>query len=189
MSATLWQLFSSFCKIGALTFGGGMAMLPMLEKEVVERHGWASEDELLDFYALGQCTPGIIAVNTATFVGYKQRKDIGGIIATLGVVFPSFVIILLLATVLNAFEGNVYLLKAFSGIRIAVCALILKSVISMARKSVTDIASIFAIIIAIAVNLVLGVSTAFVVLGAIVAGVIYHLVMNRIRMKKEKGSV
>ena len=87
----LWTLYRAFFMIGALTFGGGYAMLPMLEREIVAKHKWATQEEILDYFAIGQCTPGIIAVNTATFVGYKQKGIIGGIVATLGVVSPSIV--------------------------------------------------------------------------------------------------
>ena len=92
-----WELFYSFAKIGAFTFGGGYAMLPLIQREVVEKKHWATEEEIMDYYAVGQCTPGIIAVNTATFIGYYKKGIIGGIFATLGVIFPSIVIILLIA--------------------------------------------------------------------------------------------
>ena len=96
------DLFLTFARIGGLTFGGGYAMLPMLQREVVEKRGWATEDELTDYYAIGQCTPGIIAVNTATFIGNKNKGILGGIVATLGVVFPSIVIITLMQVFASA---------------------------------------------------------------------------------------
>ena len=132
----LLSLFWTFVKVGACTFGGGMAMLPMLQKEVVERQGWASEEELLGYYAIGQCTPGIIAVNTATFVGRKQKGFWGGIFATLGIVFPSLVIIILLATLIQNYASLPLVAKAFSGIRIAVCALVLKSILQLIKKNI-----------------------------------------------------
>lgn len=98
----LLDLFLTFARIGGLTFGGGYAMLPILQREVVEKRHWATEEELMDYYAIGQCTPGIIAVNTATFVGQGLAGSIGGIVATLGVVFPSLIII----TVIAAFIQN-----------------------------------------------------------------------------------
>ena len=97
------ELFLTFAKIGAFTFGGGYAMLPMLQKEVVDKKHWATDEEIMDYYAVGQCTPGVIFVNTATFIGYYQKGIIGGIIATLGVVFPSIVIISLIASILQNF--------------------------------------------------------------------------------------
>ena len=133
-----WTLFWTFCRIGGLTFGGGYAMLPMLEKEVVERHHWTTQDQLLDYFAIGQCTPGLIAVNTATFIGYNRRGVLGAIIATLGVVFPSFVIISLISAVLSNFAHIAMVQHAFSGIRVAVCGLILQAVIKLLKSSVKN---------------------------------------------------
>ena len=124
--AGLGELFLTFSKIGVMTFGGGYAMLPMLQREVVEHKGWATEEELADYFAVGQCTPGVIAVNTATFVGCKTRGWLGGLMATLGVVFPSLVIITCLAGLISAFADNLYVQKAFAGIKVCVCVLIFK---------------------------------------------------------------
>ena len=104
----LWELYRSFFTIGALTFGGGYAMLPMLERELVEKHRWVTQEEILNYFAIGQCTPGVIAVNTATFVGYKLRKVVGGIVATLGVISPSIVIIVTIAALLSNFMDIVW---------------------------------------------------------------------------------
>lgn len=131
-----------------MTFGGGMAMLPMLQREVVERRGWASEQELTDYYAIGQCTPGIIAVNTATFVGQKQRGVPGGIAATLGLVFPSLVIITAAAAVLGNFAEVPAVKNAFAGVRVCVCVLILNAVVKLWKKTVIDRATL-AIFIAV----------------------------------------
>lgn len=169
---SLWELFSAFARIGVLTFGGGVAMLPMLEKECIEKHSWATEDEMLDYFAIGQCTPGVIAVNTATFIGYKTRGIIGGIIATLGVVFPSFVIITAMASVLKAFQDNAYVSKAFAGIRVAVCALMLSAVIRLAKKAVTNIPTAIIAIISLVVQVFLGVSPILVVVSSIALGLI-----------------
>ena len=100
----LWTLYKVFARIGLFTFGGGYAMLPMLERELVDTYGWITTDEMMDYYAVGQSTPGIIAVNTATLVGYKKKGVIGGIVATLGMVTPSLVIILILANVIQRFS-------------------------------------------------------------------------------------
>ncbi len=134
----LLDLFWTFAKIGAVTFGGGYAMLPILSRELVEKRGWVTEEELADYFAVGQCTPGVIAVNTATFVGFKRKGVAGGIFATLGVVFPSLIIISIIAAVLLGFADNETVKHAFAGIRIAVCALILSSVIKLLKKSVID---------------------------------------------------
>lgn len=135
----LLELFLTFAKIGGFTFGGGIAMLPMLQKEIVEKKNWATQEELMDYYAIGQCTPGIIAINTATFVGYKQKGIIGGIFATLGMAFPSVVIITLIAALVSNFQDLQVVQWAFGGIRAAVVALILSSVIKLMKKSVIDI--------------------------------------------------
>ena len=124
MGKVLWELLITFAKIGVMTFGGGMAMLPMLQREIVERKGWATEEEMADYYAIGQCTPGIIAVNTATFIGNKQKGTLGGIVATLGVVLPSLVIITLLAGVIEYYSALAWVKNAFAGIRVCVCVLI-----------------------------------------------------------------
>lgn len=134
----LGELYISFFKIGGLTFGGGLAMLPMLQREVVTDRGWCTEEEVLDMYAIGQCTPGIIAVNTATYVGYKQAGLIGGICATLGVISPSLVIICLVASILQNFIHLPMVVHALSGIRVVVCALMMNTVLAMARKGIVD---------------------------------------------------
>ena len=123
------DLFLTFAQIGVCTFGGGYAMLPILQREVVEKRGWATENELMDYYAIGQCTPGVIAVNTSTFIGYRLRGVPGAIVATAGMVFPSLVIITIIAAFIQQFAHLAVLQHAFAGIRVAVCALVLPSVI------------------------------------------------------------
>lgn len=138
MVKEMLDLFLTFARIGGLTFGGGYAMLPMLQKEVVENRGWATEEELADYYAIGQCTPGIIAINTATFVGYRQFGVVGGIVATLGVVFPSLVIITTIAAFISNFADLPLVQHAFAGIRVCVCVLILNAVLKLRKNSVID---------------------------------------------------
>ena len=147
------DLFLTFAKVGVCTFGGGYAMLPILQREVVEKKGWATEEELADYYAVGQCTPGVIAVNTATFVGSKQAGIKGGIFATLGLVFPSVVIILVIAAFLQNFMHISWVKHAFGGIRAGVVALILSSVIKLLKGAVKDIATgvIYAVVLVLAV--------------------------------------
>ena len=132
------DLFLTFAKLGACTFGGGYAMLPILQREVVEKRGWATEDQLADYYAVGQCTPGIIAVNTATFVGYDKKGNLGGIVATLGLVAPCIMIIGIIAAFLSNFAENPYVIHAFAGVRACVCALILSSVLKLRKTTVVD---------------------------------------------------
>ena len=132
------DLFLTFAKVGVMTFGGGYAMLPILQREVVENKGWATEEELTDYFAIGQCTPGIIAVNTATFIGQKNKGALGGVIATLGLVFPSLIIISLLAGVITTFSHLAWVNHAFGGIRVCVCILILNAVAKLYKKAVID---------------------------------------------------
>ena len=134
----LFDMFITFAKIGVMTFGGGYAMLPILQREVVENKKWATEEEIMDYFAIGQCTPGIIAVNTATFIGQKKKGILGGIIATLGVVFPSLVIISILAGAIKTFSSVHIVEHAFGGIRVCVCILILNAVIKLYQKAVMD---------------------------------------------------
>ena len=148
-----FDLFWTFAKIGVCTFGGGYAMLPILQRELVEKRHWASEEELSDYFAIGQCTPGIIAVNTATFVGHKLKGPVGGVVATLGVVFPCLVIIMLIAAFLQNFAQLPVVIHAFNGVRACVCALILSSVLKLRKSTVVDLPTvlIFAAVVALAV--------------------------------------
>lgn len=132
------DLFWAFFCIGGLTFGGGYAMLPMLEREIVVRRRWVTSEELLDFYAVGQCTPGIIAVNVATIIGFRQRRYLGAVFSTAGVVAPSFIIISLIAGALKVVAGNQMVAHAFGGIRVAVCVLVIAAVIKLFKPSVPD---------------------------------------------------
>lgn len=134
----LLELFLTFAKVGVMTFGGGYAMLPILQREVVETKGWATEEELMDYFAIGQCTPGVIAVNTATFIGQKYKGFWGAVTATLGVVFPSLIIICLLAGVIEAFSHIAIVQHAFGGIRVCVCVLITNAVVKLFKKAVID---------------------------------------------------
>lgn len=132
------DLFLTFARVGVCTFGGGYAMLPILQRELVENKKWATEDQLADYYAVGQCTPGVIAVNTATFVGSSRAGVAGGVVATLGLVFPSIVIILAIAAFLQNFMDIPWVIHAFNGIRAGVVALILSSVLKLYKTSVVD---------------------------------------------------
>ena len=134
----LLELFLTFAKVGVMTFGGGYAMLPILQREVVETKGWSTEEELMDYFAIGQCTPGVIAVNTATFIGQKYKGFWGAVTATLGVVFPSLIIICLLAGVIEAFSHIAIVQHAFGGIRVCVCVLITNAVVKLFKKAVID---------------------------------------------------
>lgn len=134
----LIDLYLTFARIGAMMFGGGYAMLPILQREIVDNKKWATSDQLADYYAVGQCTPGVIAVNTGTFIGAQQAGIAGGIVATLGVVTVPAVIIIVIAAFLSNFMESALVAHAFSGIRACVTALILASVIKLFKGSVKD---------------------------------------------------
>ncbi|MBR4015216.1 MAG: chromate transporter [Anaerotignum sp.] len=167
----LWILFSTFCKIGGFTFGGGYAMLPMLQKEVVEKQKWATEDEVLDYFAIGQCTPGIIFVNTATFIGYKQKGIAGAVAATLGSIFPSLIIVMVIAAALQNFAELAVVQHAFGGIRVAVSVLIFHAVIGMWKKSVVDTVCILIAAAAFLLSLWVRLSPIWIVLAAGILGI------------------
>ena len=135
----LWNLYSIFFKMGIFTFGGGYAMLPILKNEAVEKRKWITEEELLNYYSIGQCTPGIIAVNAASFIGYQLRGFWGMIWATLGVISPSIIIILLVAMLLRQYMDNQYVQWSFDGIRVSVIALIVDTVIGMWKKGICNV--------------------------------------------------
>ena len=141
MLSKLWELFYTFARVGITTFGGGYAMLPILHREIVENKGWATEEEMADYYAISQCTPGIIAVNVATFIGRKEAGIIGGIAATLGQVFPCLVIICVITGLLTNFSDLEIVQDAFNGVRACVCVLILNAVLKLFKTDVVDIAT------------------------------------------------
>ena len=175
----LLQLYTTFFKIGICTFGGGYAMLPMLEREVINKHKWASMEELLDYFAIGQCTPGIIAVNTATFVGYKHGGVPGGILATLGVVSPSLVIITAIAALLNNLMQYPVVGQAFVGIRIAVCALILKAIVNLVKSSMKKWWHVALGVAAFALAALAKVNTIYIVLATISGCMVAWLISGR----------
>ncbi len=169
------QLYWAFLRIGGLTFGGGLAMLPMLKHELVQKKKWLTEEELVDCYAIGQCTPGIIAVNTATYVGYKRKRVMGGIISTLGMITPSLVIITLVAVCLQAFIENVYVQHAIMGIRGVVCALMINTVLTLAKKNLKNAFCYVIAAIAFIAAHFCGVKTILIVLAATAVGIVWEL--------------
>ncbi len=170
-TTSLWELYTAFFRIGAFTFGGGYAMLPMLERECVEKHAWAKQEELLNYFAIGQCTPGVIAVNTATFVGCSQRGALGAAIATLGVVTPSILIILAIASLLANFAHIPAVQHAFAGIRVAVAVLICNAVVKLYKSSVKGGWDVALCVAAFACVAFFKLSPVYVVLGAALVGV------------------
>lgn len=181
----LLELYWSFFKIGGMTFGGGLTMLPMLEHELVEKRKWITEEELLDCYAIGQCTPGIIAVNTATFVGFKKAGVAGGIFGTLGMVSPSILIITLVANFLKVFMTNEIFIHAMMGVRGVVCALLLNTVITLGKKSLKKIVNWIIALVILVLGFFTKLPTVVLVLMAAAAGII----INIIKEKKSKKVV
>ena len=184
----LLDLFLTFARIGGLTFGGGYAMLPMLQREVVERRGWATEDELMDYYAIGQCTPGVIAVNTATFVGNKNRGLAGGIAATLGVVAPSVLIITIIAAFIRNFAELAVVQNAFAGVRVAVCILIFNAVVKLWQKAVVDKPTIVIAVSVFILSAFTELSTVFLVVTAGILGVLLRVLLPAVRKNKKEGN-
>ncbi len=171
---TYWQLFKSFFRVGILTFGGGYAMLPILRREVVEDHPWCTDEELADYYAIGQCTPGIIAVNTATFIGFKLKGIPGAVAATLSLVLPGFLIILVIASVLENFAHLPLVINAFAGIRVAVAVLVFNAVLKLLKTSATDKITWIIFLLVFLLASVLPLSPVVYVLAAGLAGVGLH---------------
>ena len=168
----LFDLFLTFAKVGVMTFGGGMAMLPILQREVVENKKWATDEELTDYFAIGQCTPGIIAVNTATFIGKKIAGIPGGIIASLGVIFPSVVIITIIAAVLSNFAEIAAVKSAFAAIRVCVCVLIFNSVVKLWKKAVTDKAALVLFLAVFLLSVFFDISPVWFVLICAASGIL-----------------
>ena len=168
----LIELFLTFAKIGVMTFGGGMTMLPILQREVIDGKGWVTEEELMDYYAISQCTPGIIAVNVSTFIGQKRKSIAGGIVATLGVVFPSLVIISILAGVITNFSHLDAVRNAFAGIQVCVCVLIFNAVMKLRKKSVVDKRTTVIFLLVLVGSVLLNISPIWFVVGSAFAGIL-----------------
>ena len=166
----LWKLYVAFFKIGLFTFGGGYAMLPMIEKEVVEKHKWATLEEIMDYFAIGQCTPGVIAVNTATFIGYFPKGIPGSLAATLGVITPSILIITVIAAFIQGYSDAAVVQHAFSGITAAVAVLIMNAVIKLWKSGVKGVFGMLVFAAALIADVILDVPTVFIVISAVVLG-------------------
>ena len=165
------DLFLAFAKIGVMTFGGGYAMLPMLERELIDNRGWTTNEELMDYFAVAQCTPGVIAVNTATFIGYKLYGNLGGIVATLGVVFPSLVIITTIAGVLTNFADIPAVKHAFAGVRVCVCVLIFNAGVKICKGAIKDKAALVLFVVIFLLSVFLDVSPVVYVIACAAAGI------------------
>lgn len=168
----LFDLFFIFFKMGSFTFGGGYAMLPIIQEEIVNKRKWATDEEILDYYAIGQSTPGIIAVNTATFIGYNRKGILGGIFATLGIVSPSILIITIIASFFENFQDYALVQNAFGGIRVVVAALILNTVIKMYKDSVKDLLGVALFAVSFLLLVFLDITPIIVIILSALAGII-----------------
>ena len=175
----LWQVFASFFKIGAFTFGGGLAMIPLIQREAVEKHGWVSDDDILEIVAIAESTPGPIAINAATFVGYRAAGILGSAAATFGTVLPSFVIILTISYVLRQFQQFPVVQYAFWGIRAGVLAMLIKSLYTMFKKSPKGWAAYVAMAAAFVLTAVLDVHILIVIIGCAVFGLVTAMLAQR----------
>ncbi len=178
------QLFLTFFKIGLFTFGGGYAMIPLIEKEIVHNKKWIKEEDILEIVAIAESTPGPIAVNAATFVGYRLAGFFGALAATCGVVLPSFVIILAISGILQAFRDNKYVQYAFLGIRAGVLALVIKALISLFKKAPKGLAAYLIMAAVFILAVFTGIDIVFIIIGSAVVGLVYRLCETRKQVGK-----
>ena len=172
------QLFTAFFKIGLFTFGGGMSMLPMLQRELVESKKWLTEEEILNYFAIGQCTPGIIAVNVATFCGYKRAGLSGAIVSTIGIVCPSWIVITLIAGSISRFSDIVWIQRAMKGVYVAVAALLARAVFTFGKKIITDFVTAGIAVGAFLAMSVWNISGILIVLAAGIIGFCAQIIRN-----------
>ncbi|MBE6964547.1 MAG: chromate transporter [Ruminococcaceae bacterium] len=165
------QLFLIFFRVGAFTFGGGYAMIPILEREFVTDRGWITGEDMLNYVAIGQSTPGVIAVNMATFIGYRRRGFWGALLATLGVITPSLIIITVIAAFILNFSEFVYVQKALAGINISVAVILVSAVWDLGKKSVTDMIGLALAVIAFIAVVVFDVNSIWLILFALIVGI------------------
>lgn len=177
--STIVDLMITFAKIGALTFGGGYSMLPILQREVVEKKKWVTEEEVMDYYAVGQCLPGMIAINTATFVGRKVGGNKGGIVAAVATAFPSLIVIMIIAAFMHNFSEIRAIQNAFYGIRIAVAALIVDAIIKLWKKSMKDVFCYVLYAVALLLSILTELSTVILVVVAIAGGIAIQMIRRK----------
>lgn len=180
----LFQLYTLFFRMGAVTFGGGYAMLPILRREIIQNRQWMDEETIMDYYALSQGLPGIIAVNVAVFIGYSRRKFSGALAAALGVVSPCLLIITVIYYLLTGFQDNLYVRHALAGISVCVVALILDAILSMWKKGVKDIPCVLICAFAFAVSAFTKFSPILLVIGCAFIGISIRLVSAKMTAGK-----
>ena len=168
-----WQLFKTFFKIGVVTFGGGYAMIPMIEAEVVDKNKWIEREQFLDLIAIAQTCPGVFAINISTFIGYKMKKERGAVLAAAGSALPSFLIILLIATVFRHFQDVPWVAACFRGIRPAVVALIAVPTFNLAKSAHINLYTVWIPVAGAALIWLLGVNPIFIIIAAALGGYLY----------------
>lgn len=176
----LWQLFYVFFKIGLFTFGGGYAMLPLIQREVVETHKWISEDTLMDVFAISESTPGPVAINSATFIGYNLMGFWGAVCATFGVVLPSVIVIAAISGVYVAFRTNIWVDYAFKGIQAAVCVLLINNVIKLVKKYEKNKYALIIALTAFILLAVFNVKAVYIIIACIILGILF------VKLKKQQ---
>lgn len=181
----IFSLFVTFLKIGAFTFGGGYAMIPLIQHEMVEKKKWLTSEEMVDIIAIAESTPGVLAVNTATFVGYKIKKFWGGFFATLGVILPSLIIIIAISLFFEDFLKNQYVIYAFKGIRACVAALILHAALRIAKHFPKTAFSYLLVALALVASIILHIRTTYIIIFGLVIGVVSQMIIAKINQKKQ----
>ena len=171
----LVELYLAFLKIGAFTFGGGLAMMPIMQRELIEKRGWITDEELIDYFAIGQSTPGIIAVNVSTFVGYKRLGWFGGIIGTLGVVTPSLVIITILAGAISSVDKYPLAQKALRGINVAVAALLTSVIVKFSKKTIKSVWNAVFMLLAFVLIYFFKVQSVWIIIASLIVGCLLTL--------------
>ena len=179
----LSSLFISFFSVGAITFGGGYAMLPFLESEICDKKKWINSNELFDFYAIGQCTPGVIAINVATYIGYNKRGVLGAIFASIGVIAPSIIIITIISSLFINFQNNEYI-SAISGIKVVVCAIMSHTIYKLIKKSIVDKTTFVLFLLALLLIFVFSINIIILILSSIVIGIIVKKVKRNLNYDK-----
>jgi len=173
---SFFELFFLFFKIGFVTFGGGMGMFPILERELIEKRNWTTAKDLMDYYAIGQSTPGIIAVNVATFLGYKRGGVVGACLTTAGIITPSIIVITILSHFISEFSHIVWVQKALSGINVAVAALLTKAVISFSKNAVVNSVTLVIYIVAFLLFFIFKINSIFIIMGGILLGILFFFI-------------
>ena len=180
----LFEIFKAFFIIGITCFGGGYAVVPLLEREMVKKRGWVTMEEVMDYYSISQFTPGIIVINIAIFIGYKRKGLIGGIVATLSVILPGVTLVLLILIFISQFAQNAIVQKAFAGIRVAVCALICGTILTLCKGLFKNVWAVIIFITALGLSAFLEISPVFIILGACVLGLLFYYLKRKTENKK-----